>query len=152
MCLFIVSIDYKGDYLRIIFYFLTMDNISEINDRIMVLVQRFADGNKSRFSKAIGLSSSAVLENIVGKRRSSPSFEVVQKMLLSFDNVSAEWLILGQGELMKSQENIDIRSIREYMELEKELELTKARLHDKEELIKAYKTLLKLNGSDSIKK
>ena len=75
-----------------------MDNI---NDRIMLIITTLKM-NKNSFSNKIKLSGSAVLENIVSGRRSKPSFDVLQKIILAFDNIDANWLITGKGEMFKA--------------------------------------------------
>jgi hypothetical protein len=71
---------------------------TEINDRIAALISALGMNNNS-FSVAIGVAA-PVIYNIVDPegRRSKPSFEVLEKILLSFDNINLEWLMLGKGE------------------------------------------------------
>lgn len=71
-----------------------------ISDRILKIVNKLFDGNKRAFSLCVGVSS-AVIENIVGKRKSNPSYEVTYKILSSLDNICPEWLLLGKGDMLK---------------------------------------------------
>ncbi|MCD7973405.1 MAG: hypothetical protein LUG18_12215 [Candidatus Azobacteroides sp.] len=83
-----------------------MDNgyiYMNINERIVELIDKLFSGNKRAFSLAIGVSP-AVIENIVGKRKSSPSFEVTNKIVSSIDNLDPGWLLTGEGEMLKSGE------------------------------------------------
>lgn len=72
-----------------------------INERITKIIESKYQGNKRAFSTAIGVSA-AVIENIVGKRQSSPSFEVTNKIVTSIDNINAEWLITGAGAMFNT--------------------------------------------------
>ena len=72
---------------------------SSIHQRMKELVN--AIGTKNSFSKAIDVDPS-VIGNIVGRRLSKPSFEVLEKILLRFPDLSLDWLILGKGEMWKS--------------------------------------------------
>ena len=70
-----------------------------INNRIEKLIEHV--GNKSSFSRAIGVRPS-VIQNITGQKQSKPGFLLIQKILTKFENLSADWLILGKGEMWKS--------------------------------------------------
>lgn len=69
-----------------------------IHDRIQKIINDLFAKNKRAFSIAIGVTPS-VTENIVGKRKSSPSYEVINKILSSIENLSVEWLITGKGDM-----------------------------------------------------
>lgn len=84
--------------------------MESINERIMQLVKELGF-NKNSFSKEIKLSGSAVLENIVAGRLSKPSYEVINKILLAFDNVDAKWLITGKGSMFKPEEIKEINNV-----------------------------------------
>jgi hypothetical protein len=73
---------------------------TEVNDRIAALISALGMNNNS-FSVAVKVAA-PVIYNIVDPagRRSKPSFEVLEKILLSFDNINLEWLLLGKGENM----------------------------------------------------
>lgn len=53
----------------------------------------------------IGVNST-VIHNIV-KGRNAPSFDVLQKILSSFDNISADWLITEKGEMINNSRKIE---------------------------------------------
>ena len=69
-----------------------------IKDRFDLLINHYADGNKSLFARKIGVANT-VIENIVGKRKGNPSFQVLQKIALTLDSVNLRWLIIGSGEI-----------------------------------------------------
>lgn len=74
-----------------------------VNNRIEALIQYFSNGNKSLFSKEIGVSPS-VIGNITGERKGNPSFEVVQKILNAFASINPDWLMLGRGSMLREDQ------------------------------------------------
>lgn len=74
---------------------------STVNQRIKILVDTFSAGNKSAFAKRVGISNQSLGE-IVGQRHSSPSFPALQKLLKAFPQLCTDWLLLGEGPMLKS--------------------------------------------------
>lgn len=69
-----------------------------IQDRICKLIT--INGlNQNSFSKAIGIQPQT-LHHIVAGRRTNPSFEVIQKIIMAFPNINPVWLITGAGEVL----------------------------------------------------
>ncbi|QHL86255.1 transcriptional regulator [Nibribacter ruber] len=60
----------------------------------------WAGGGPAAFADAIGLPRPVMSHILSG--RNKPSLEVVQKILAGFPEVQANWLLLGQGEMLKS--------------------------------------------------
>ena len=130
-----------------------------INQRITDLINTLYSGNKRAFSIAINVSP-AVIENIVGKRQSAPSYEITSKIISSIDNISIEWLMTGKGNMLKNQAkeyiekkevsnnisepnatyNNDEFKAKYYKKLEEENEWLKKIIAEKEELLDMYKT------------
>lgn len=71
-----------------------------INERIDLLIKELFSGNKRAFSRAAEISTS-VTENIVGKRQGNPSFEVLEKIARAIPNLNSEWLIKGEGKMLR---------------------------------------------------
>jgi len=69
-----------------------------INNRIELLIKELGLNNNS-FSNKIGVNST-VIHNIT-KGRNSPSFDIMNKIVLTFDNINSEWLLTGEGEMLK---------------------------------------------------
>ena len=67
--------------------------MSTINDRIQSIIDNLFGGNKSMFAKRLGVAP-PVIDGIVGKRQSAPSFKLLQK-ISSIDGVSLNWLVNG---------------------------------------------------------
>ncbi|PXV59432.1 hypothetical protein CLV62_1354 [Dysgonomonas alginatilytica] len=71
-----------------------------INQRIKRIIEELFEGNDRAFSTAVGVSPS-VIAHIVGKRQSSPSFEVADKIISSVKIINAEWFVTGKGSMYK---------------------------------------------------
>lgn len=74
---------------------------SSINERIMQLVDFKANKNQKKFAEMINFAPQ-VISNIVSGRKSKPSFDVLNAILSSFVDIDANWLITGQGEMLKT--------------------------------------------------
>lgn len=57
--------------------------------------------NPSKFADEIGVQRSSISHILSG--RNNPSLDLIQKILLRFDYINAEWLITGKGEMFKSE-------------------------------------------------
>lgn len=74
---------------------------NEISPRISYIIENQFNGNKKKFSESIDFSPQ-VVSNIVSGRKSKPSFDVIKAILSTNDNINAEWLINGKGEMLKN--------------------------------------------------
>jgi len=78
-----------------------MDN--NIRKRLQEAVDALCDGNKSEFCRRIGRSVESI-KDVVGGKQSLPGYGLLYDILASDLGISANWLMLGQGEmLVKSQ-------------------------------------------------
>lgn len=66
-----------------------------INDRILQLIEIKSNGNKRAFAQRVGVAASSI-DNVVGSRKSKPNFDLLEKILSSFEDVDANWLMLGK--------------------------------------------------------
>lgn len=71
-----------------------------INERFEQVIKTLYRGNKRAFAQAIGVSAT-VIENVVGSRKGKPSYDVLAKICANA-NISAEWLITGNGDMIRS--------------------------------------------------
>ena len=71
----------------------------EIGERIMAIISA-KQLNKNSFSKAISIPPQT-LHHIVGGRFTKPGYEILQKILSTFTDISAEWLLTGKGIMFK---------------------------------------------------
>ena len=51
-----------------------------VNQRIETLVNRYAEGNKAKFAKSIGVTATS-FSNYVGERQSKPGYDVLKSIL-----------------------------------------------------------------------
>lgn len=73
----------------------------EIIERIKELViEKCGDRGESSFSKAIGINQVTFNKYIRGR---IPSLEAIDAILSTFPDVSAEWLLRGEGKMYKSE-------------------------------------------------
>ena len=72
--------------------------VMTINERFEAVIQVLFGGNKRAFALHVGISPT-VVENVVGTRKGKPSFDVLEKVCANA-NISAEWLLLGKGEML----------------------------------------------------
>lgn len=76
--------------------------MSTIQERVKQLIDNLSNGNKRAFAIRIGVSPT-VIENVVGQRSGKPGAILLEKILCSFENVDALWLITGRGEMLKPE-------------------------------------------------
>lgn len=83
------------------------------NQRIRTVIEYFCDGNELQFSKEIGISQPRInrLFNIDPRNNKYPlvTFDIIKAIINKFVDVSAEWLVVGFGE-MKKHSSIYIES------------------------------------------
>lgn len=113
--------------------------------------------NKAQFERTLDKSTGYL--NMLIRRGSSPSVDVIQKFSYSFPNYSLSWLLTGKGSMLKDSSNssvlnedstTNIESLKQENEsLKKEIETLKA--HNK--TLQDYNEMLKLQlGMDNISK
>ena len=62
----------------------------------------------TKFADEIGVQRSSVSHILSG--RNNPSFDFIHRILSRYKNLSAEWLILGTGNMLKRAEQMDLFS------------------------------------------
>ena len=77
----------------------------EINDRISQLIHQL-QLNPNSFADHIGVKG-AVIYNIIRGRRSKPSFDVLQKIIIAYETLNANWLLKGDGDVWKPEQDVD---------------------------------------------
>jgi len=68
-----------------------------INDRIYKLI-KVLEMNPTSFSDSIEVSVTVIF-NIIKGRRSKPSYDLILKILRTYDRLNAEWLMKGEGSM-----------------------------------------------------
>lgn len=120
-----------------------------INERIMQLISHLGM-NKNSFSLKIGLTNGTIIGNIVSGRLNKPSFEVIYKIIKSFDDINGDWLLTGRGEMLKGTEPAPVRVIKEVKtekcyqcEHKQEIiELQRARIESLQKLVEAKEEII----------
>ena len=59
------------------------------------------------FSKELGVNRSTISHNLSG--RNKPSIDVLQKILKRYSSISPEWLLLGNGPMLKNNFNSNLK-------------------------------------------
>jgi transcriptional regulator with XRE-family HTH domain len=72
-----------------------------VSQRIKNIIDDFEEGVQRRFALKIGANPTTISE-IFGKRQNKPSVELLQKIADAYPQLRPEWLLLGEGEMLKS--------------------------------------------------
>lgn len=107
-----------------------MDKISTIKERILSFLE-YNGIKKADFYQATGVADS----NFKGKNLySQPGGDVLVKILTSYPNISAEWLLTGEGDMLKSKHTeepqIEVKPIHQPRSTEKKEETQVVYLYD----------------------
>lgn len=80
--------------------------LPEENKRVKKLIDLYCKGNINQFSKLINVSQPRInrLFNLDQRSGKYPivSFDIAQSIINKFIDVNAEWLLIGEGEMLKS--------------------------------------------------
>jgi transcriptional regulator with XRE-family HTH domain len=68
-----------------------------INERIVKLIKKLSNGNQKEFAKEVGVAATTI-SNIVGQRKSHPSYTLLNKIVTRYPEVNATWLLTGKGK------------------------------------------------------
>lgn len=70
-----------------------------INERLSLLIKALGLNNNS-FAKRLDVNP-AVTFNIIEGRRTKPSYDLLEKIVFTFDNINLYWLIKGEGDMFR---------------------------------------------------
>ncbi|WP_315302758.1 helix-turn-helix transcriptional regulator [Tannerella forsythia] len=73
--------------------------MSTINERIKIIVDKFANGKNTELARLLS-TSEANIRNYTGNVM--PKFDFLSKIATSFD-ISPEWLLTGKGNMLREQ-------------------------------------------------
>lgn len=104
-----------------------MSDFSQKNMEIIERIQQIIDHEKlniSSFAKKIGVVDQTI-RGIVIQKRNKPGYDLIVKILQTFNWVDPEWLILGKGEIRKANKDkgnsaYDTASLKELIDYLKE--------------------------------
>ncbi|MDZ4759195.1 MAG: helix-turn-helix transcriptional regulator [Bacteroidota bacterium] len=77
---------------------------NEFAARINSLIEKL-NHNKKSFGESIDVSQPVITHLCNG--RNNPSLDILQKIILNYPMVNPEWLITGNGEIMKNNNEIN---------------------------------------------
>jgi len=72
--------------------------------------------SSAKFADELGIQRSSVSHILSG--RNNPSLDLIQKFLNRYDKINTDWLILGKGEMYRSDKNISNLSLFDTMQPE----------------------------------
>jgi transcriptional regulator with XRE-family HTH domain len=73
-------------------------------ERIIELM-KYLNLNKNSFSEEIGMSSNVTIGRIINEKR-TPNPSTLQKIINRFPQVNYDWLLTGEGEMLKNNQQI----------------------------------------------
>ena len=94
--------------------------------------------SSSKFADDIGVQRSTVSHILSG--RNNPSFDFIQKILLKYKNLNAEWLIIGTGNMIK---NVKLGNLFENTSQESNIS---SEIINEEEILKPKKDKNEISG------
>lgn len=77
-------------------------------DRIKQTIE-YSQLSASAFADTIGISRSGLTHLLTG--RNQPSLDVARKILAKFPEISTEWLIMGMGDMLRSDEPVEQHTV-----------------------------------------
>lgn len=104
-------------YLTVELKYCIMEN--SINQRIREFINSLGV-NDNQFAKSIGITQSVIASMF--SRNTEPSSKVIVSILNAYANLSAEWLMRGEGDMLKSNETEKVNSISKKYDAEVEID------------------------------
>ncbi len=71
-------------------------------NRIVELLN-YSQLSKTGFAEKIGINPSGLTHILNG--RNQPSLDIVKKIVTAFPEISSEWLVMGMGQMLKTEES-----------------------------------------------
>ncbi len=75
-----------------------------INDRIAALIESLGV-SPNRFCEEVKVNPT-VIHNIIKGRRSKPSYDLLEKILTSYEEISSDWLLRGEGGIWRKKTSV----------------------------------------------
>jgi len=79
-----------------------------MNERLLKIMEHF-NYSPSIFADEIGVIRSSISHIISG--RNNPGLELLQKVLIRFPQISSDWLLLGRGEMLLSEDVYEAKKL-----------------------------------------
>mgnify|MGYP003397347028 CR=1 FL=1 len=93
---------------------------SNINERILYIIENQHNNNQKKFAESIGFAAQ-VIYNIVSGRKSKPSYDVIEAIISTNDDIDSEWLLTGKGSMLKNKLESDQLNFKELAEARAEI-------------------------------
>lgn len=75
-----------------------------MEERLQSLM-RYLGLTGGKFAETIGVQKSSISHILSG--RNKPSFEFISRILSTYREISSEWLILGEGKMLKRSDSVE---------------------------------------------
>lgn len=117
---------------------LTITRDLSVNQRIKFLIDQYSMLTQRAFAERIGVSQSAI-SSLFSQRENRPGLDMLQKIAIAYPEVSLDWLMLGQGQMLRGAIPMAASTastselaqfIRDYMQISKQLEGIKATVRE----------------------
>lgn len=117
---------------------------STINGRIREFIN-YLDITDSAFAKKIGVTQSVIASMFL--RGTEPSAKVISSVLAVFDDISAEWLLRGKGEMLISANQSKDENTERISRLVDTIATLQGTINEQAKTIQVYEDKVrKLNG------
>lgn len=117
---------------------------STINGRIREFIN-YLDITDSAFAKKIGVTQSVIASMFL--RGTEPSAKVISSVLAVFDDISAEWLLRGKGEILISANQSKDENTERISRLVDTIATLQGTINEQSKTIQVYEDKVrKLNG------
>ncbi len=117
---------------------------STINGRIREFIN-YLDITDSAFAKKIGVTQSVIASMFL--RGTEPSAKVISSILAVFDDISAEWLLRGKGEMLISANQSKDENTERISRLVDTIATLQGTINEQAKTIQVYEDKVrKLNG------
>lgn len=77
----------------------------DVNQRLKLIIEAYSL-NQKKFAEAIGVPQTTISSFFV--RGSKPSCEVLEQIINTFPQISAEWLLTGKGEMLRDNTELQV--------------------------------------------
>lgn len=71
-----------------------------MKDKLQLLINDESNLTRSAFAEMLGIQPATISHILAG--RNKPSYELLQKILMRFPNVSSDWLMVDRGEMLRN--------------------------------------------------
>lgn len=79
--------------------------VGPIGERLKLLITHY-HYNMNSLSVKLGIPSNSVITRIVNDPERGMSLDYIQRVLLNFPDVSPDWFLLGEGEMLRKDKSI----------------------------------------------